>query len=103
MKDSYFFIFSVVAFCLICLLAVTSIAWSEEPQMMQTIDAPTIVDWIGQENPQCAEQDKLFTLEYDKLAVDCKSGPPRRYRTWECATTGEMGVDVEHLPLWFCQ
>lgn len=103
MKDTFFFIISVVAFCLVCMLAVASLVWSEEPQMIRTIDAPSIIDWIGQENPKCGEIDKIFTLEYDKLAVDCKTGPPRRYRTWVCKPTGEAGVDIEHLPLWFCQ
>jgi len=61
----------------------------------------SIPDWIQQNNPKCTEYGKIYDSTYYKLASDGLTC--WRYRTWYCADTKLKGVDVEPLPISFCE
>lgn len=90
----------VIIFSCILLLGIVAVAKATEPEMRTTLPVISIPEWIAANNPPCDENAKLFQL-YSKLATDGKTC--WRYRPWVCISTGNEGVDVEHLPLPFCQ
>jgi hypothetical protein len=83
----------------LCCFFITVLAHAE---VRGTAPTQTIEDLILSYNPPCKEGHKIWQLQYDKLRlgdkVNCK-----RYRPWRCADTSELGVDIEQLPLSFCE
>lgn len=78
-----------------------SISFAEEPIMRDTSPIQSIPEWIMSNNPPCNEWEKQYTGFYSKLATDGLTC--WRYRPWICTDLNLEGIDVEYLPLEWCQ